>query len=154
MSASFAVLPVDVSGDSWNFSHSSTSSETIRDNKIHGNADPRPKSKRKRRKRKATVDAKGDRSTIECVEVRLDESEISRLMMAPLSAELRQRNVKVGNGCNEFVESEGATRESSVGDWKPPSHDHCPSLSNQGSMDWKKVMAEYPGILEGISRIE
>lgn len=187
---SFAVLPLDVSGDNWSFSNRSMSNRTIGEGEENGiTAVRRRKSKSSKRKKKKIMDSaeiaaawsltsgidddenleqKNGRflgvlessdvlersmieNAIERSEVEQDASESSRLTSTSF-AELRQRSVNGGSVCNEIVEEEVGTRESSIGQWRPASHEDIPILSNQKSTDWKRLMAEYPGLLEGTFR--
>ncbi|MQL95096.1 hypothetical protein Taro_027763, partial [Colocasia esculenta] len=63
-------------------------------------------------------------------------------------AELRQRNVNgVGLG-DASVEEETTTRESGTGQWRPASNGGVTMLKKEESLDWNKVIAEHPDILE------
>ncbi|CAA7394899.1 unnamed protein product [Spirodela intermedia] len=189
---SFAVLPLDVSGDNWSFLNRSMSNRTIGEGEEDGNTVvKRRKSKSSKRKKKKIMDTAEitaawsltsgidddenlDRKNgqflgvsessdvlerpmvvdaIERSEVEQDASESSRLTSTSF-AELRQRSVNGGSVCNEIIDAEVSTRESSIGQWRPASHEHIPILSNQESTDWKRLMAEYPGLLEEITCVK
>ncbi|XP_078429467.1 POLLEN DEFECTIVE IN GUIDANCE-like protein isoform X2 [Wolffia australiana] len=153
MPGSFAVLPVDVSGDGFSFSDLLDSSKTVEQG--DGNSVFTKKRKPKRKKKKilsvpvivesssSTSDIMGRsivENALECSEIKVDESDNSSLLSPSYFGELRQRNVKGDGECYEVAETGVGTRASSC--------DHVSSLSNQGSMDWEKVIAAYPDILK------
>uniref|UniRef100_A0A1D1YGQ3 Protein POLLEN DEFECTIVE IN GUIDANCE 1 n=1 Tax=Anthurium amnicola TaxID=1678845 RepID=A0A1D1YGQ3_9ARAE len=69
-------------------------------------------------------------------------------------AELRQRNVNGVSLCDGSVEGETNTRESSAAQCWPASNGSIPVLKKEESLDWKRVMAEHPDVLEEVTSAE